>query len=44
MKMTEEHVASFCLSLPGAREDYKWGGARLFDCRKQDVCPAEPAR
>lgn len=30
MKMTEEQVATFCLSLPGAREDYKWGGVRVF--------------
>ena len=30
MKMTEAQVATFCLSLPGAREDYKWGGVRVF--------------
>ncbi|MCF8969240.1 MmcQ/YjbR family DNA-binding protein, partial [Pseudomonas carnis] len=30
MSMTEEQVARFCLSLPGAREDYKWGGVRVF--------------
>lgn len=28
--MTEDQVAQFCLSLPGAREDYKWGGVRVF--------------
>jgi predicted DNA-binding protein (MmcQ/YjbR family) len=28
--MTEEDVARFCLALPGAREDYKWGGVRVF--------------
>ncbi len=28
--MTEEQIAAFCLQLPGAREDYKWGGARVF--------------
>ncbi|WP_231423384.1 MmcQ/YjbR family DNA-binding protein [Pseudomonas sp. Leaf59] len=30
MTMTEAQVAQFCLSLPGAREDYKWGGVRVF--------------
>ena len=29
-QMTPEQVAAFCLSLPGAREDYKWGGVRVF--------------
>lgn len=28
--MTSEQVATFCLSLPGAREDIKWGGVRVF--------------
>lgn len=28
--MTEEQIAAFCLQLPGAREDYKWGGVRVF--------------
>lgn len=28
--MTPEQIAAFCLQLPGAREDYKWGGARVF--------------
>lgn len=28
--MTEQEVVEFCLSLPGAREDYKWGGVRVF--------------
>lgn len=29
-RMNEEQVAQFCLSLPGAQEDYKWGGVRVF--------------
>ncbi|QBF26708.1 MmcQ/YjbR family DNA-binding protein [Pseudomonas tructae] len=29
-KLSEEQAAAFCLSLPGAREDYKWGGVRVF--------------
>lgn len=29
-RMNEEDVARFCLALPGAREDYKWGGVRVF--------------
>lgn len=28
--LSEEQVAEFCLTLPGAREDYKWGGVRVF--------------
>ncbi|MCI8211319.1 hypothetical protein AUC61_17465 [Pseudomonas sp. S25] len=28
--MDIEQVAAFCLQLPGAREDYKWGGTRVF--------------
>lgn len=28
--MNTEDIAAFCLSLPGAREDYKWGGVRVF--------------
>ncbi|WDY60337.1 MmcQ/YjbR family DNA-binding protein [Pseudomonas sp. PSKL.D1] len=28
--MTEAQVAAFCLNLPGAQEDYKWGGIRVF--------------
>ena len=29
-QMREEQVAAFCLGLPGAREDYNWGGVRVF--------------
>ncbi|MFV0410063.1 MAG: MmcQ/YjbR family DNA-binding protein [Paracoccus sp. (in: a-proteobacteria)] len=28
--MNAEEVARFCLQLPGAQEDYKWGGVRVF--------------
>ena len=28
--MTPQQVADFCLQLPGAHEDYKWGGVRVF--------------
>ncbi|WP_397453520.1 MmcQ/YjbR family DNA-binding protein [Pseudomonas sp. NA-150] len=28
--MTPDQVAAYCLQLPGAREDYKWGGIRVF--------------
>ncbi|KAF0866673.1 MmcQ/YjbR family DNA-binding protein [Pseudomonas sp. LD120] len=28
--LNEQQVAAFCLSLPGVREDYKWGGVRVF--------------
>lgn len=28
--MNADEIASYCLSLPGAREDYKWGGVRVF--------------
>ena len=28
--LTAQAVAHFCLTLPGAREDYKWGGVRVF--------------
>lgn len=30
MSMTYEQIAEYCLQLPGAREDYKWGGVRVF--------------
>ncbi|WP_207869866.1 MmcQ/YjbR family DNA-binding protein [Pseudomonas sp. 51_B] len=29
-QMSPQQVAAFCLGLPGAREDYKWGGIRVF--------------
>ncbi|WP_296261449.1 MULTISPECIES: MmcQ/YjbR family DNA-binding protein [unclassified Pseudomonas] len=28
--MNTDDVVAFCLTLPGAREDYKWGGVRVF--------------
>ena len=28
--MTPQQVTDFCMQLPGAREDYKWGGVRVF--------------
>ena len=28
--MTPNAVATFCLTLPGVREDCKWGGTRVF--------------
>lgn len=28
--MTPEQIAALCLALPGAREDIKWGGVRVF--------------
>ena len=28
--LSEDQVAHFCLALPGAREDYQWGGVRVF--------------
>lgn len=28
--MNAQQIAAHCLSLPGAREDYKWGGVRVF--------------
>ncbi|NBA98161.1 MmcQ/YjbR family DNA-binding protein [Pseudomonas sp. R5(2019)] len=28
--LSEQEVVELCLSLPGAREDYKWGGIRVF--------------
>ncbi|MBB2496211.1 MmcQ/YjbR family DNA-binding protein [Aquipseudomonas ullengensis] len=28
--MTTDDIAAFCLSLPGAREDLKWGSNRVF--------------
>jgi predicted DNA-binding protein (MmcQ/YjbR family) len=35
--MLAEHVAQFCLQLPGAREDYKWGGMRVFSVAEKKM-------
>lgn len=28
--MTPQQIITYCLALPGAREDFKWGGNRVF--------------
>ncbi|UTW07571.1 MmcQ/YjbR family DNA-binding protein [Pseudomonas benzenivorans] len=28
--MTQDEIARFCLELPGAREDFKWGNNQVF--------------
>ncbi|MDB6142099.1 MAG: yjbR [Pseudomonas sp.] len=35
--MSPEQVARFCLQLPGAREDYKWGGIRVFSVMEKKM-------
>lgn len=35
--MFVEQVAQFCLQLPGAREDYKWGGTRVFSVAEKKM-------
>jgi predicted DNA-binding protein (MmcQ/YjbR family) len=35
--MSPEHVAHFCLQLPGTREDYKWGGTRVFSVAQKKM-------
>jgi len=35
--MTADQVAAFCLSLPGAREDIKWGGVRVFSVAEKKM-------
>ena len=35
--MFAEQVAQFCLQLPGAREDYKWGGMRVFSVAEKKM-------
>ncbi|WP_341519977.1 MmcQ/YjbR family DNA-binding protein [Pseudomonas sp. G.S.17] len=35
--MQIEEVAQFCLQLPGAREDYKWGGTRVFSIAEKKM-------
>ncbi|ALU61052.1 MULTISPECIES: MmcQ/YjbR family DNA-binding protein [Pseudomonas syringae group] len=33
----KEDIARFCLDLPGAREDYKWGGIRVFSVAEKKM-------
>ncbi|RMV44906.1 hypothetical protein ALP10_05472 [Pseudomonas syringae pv. helianthi] len=33
----KEDIARFCLGLPGAREDYKWGGVRVFSVAEKKM-------
>ncbi|RMP11719.1 hypothetical protein ALP98_05363 [Pseudomonas viridiflava] len=33
----KEDIARFCLDLPGAREDYKWGGVRVFSVAEKKM-------
>lgn len=35
--MSPEQAAHFCLQLPGAREDYKWGGIRVFSVAEKKM-------
>lgn len=35
--MHTEDIARFCLGLPGAREDYKWGGVRVFSVAEKKM-------
>jgi predicted DNA-binding protein (MmcQ/YjbR family) len=35
--MTPAQVAGFCLSLPGAREDIKWAGVRVFSVAERKM-------
>ncbi|MFI3045171.1 MmcQ/YjbR family DNA-binding protein [Pseudomonas coronafaciens] len=35
--MHKEDIARFCLGLPGAREDYKWGGVRVFSVAEKKM-------
>jgi predicted DNA-binding protein (MmcQ/YjbR family) len=30
MQMKQHEIADFCLQLPGAREDFKWGNNQVF--------------
>ncbi len=40
--MTPQQVAEFCLSLPGAREDIKWGGVRVFSVAESKMFVSAP--
>jgi predicted DNA-binding protein (MmcQ/YjbR family) len=38
--MTPDQIARFCLNLPGAREDVKWGGVRVFSVAQRKMFAA----
>lgn len=35
--MDTEQIATFCLNLPGTREDIKWGGVRVFSVAERKM-------
>ena len=36
--MAPDQIAAFCLALPGAREDLKWGSDRVFSVAGNKMC------